>query len=92
MIQISQSKSSSEGDYINFGEFCRTILNMQCQSGVHYLLGYAGCPNLSRGLRIIGHPSNYHEIKIHREDANLFRKRLMDHRSGKKIYGDENDT
>jgi hypothetical protein len=64
-----------EEDYIDFGNYCRNVLGMQCQTGYYLLEGLAGHPKLKDGLRITGNTWNYHEIKIHKDDAEIFRQR-----------------
>ena len=64
-------------DYINFGDFARKELNMQCQYASHYLRGLNGYPDLGKGLRFTnGKTGNYHEICIHKDDALVFKKRM----------------
>jgi len=64
-------------DYLNFGDFCRNVLGTQCQYGSYFLLGLAGHPNFSQGIRIIGDPSrNYHSVRIHKGDAEVLKGRV----------------
>lgn len=68
---------STKNKYINFGDFSRNALGMQCQYGSYYLLGLAGYPNLSHGLRIKGDPTrNYHAVEIHKDDAEILHQRI----------------
>jgi antitoxin component of MazEF toxin-antitoxin module len=64
-------------DYIDFGDFCRRECDIQCQYGSHYLTGLAGYPNLGEGLRYTGNGGDYHPIRIHKDDAPVFKERLM---------------
>ena len=73
-------------EYINFGDFCRQELNMQCQTGYYYLEGFCGLPQLKEGLRIIGNDWNYHSLRIQKDDALIFKERIKAH---KKQYGFE---
>ena len=67
-------------NYIDFGDYCRKTVGIQCQYGSFYLTGVAGYPNLGMGLRYIGDAGDYHSIRIHKDDAEIFRKRMEDHR------------
>ena len=70
-------------EYINFGDFCRNEVGMQCQYGSHYLCGtIPGYENLGYGLRYLGNDSDYHKIIIHKDDAPIFKKRMEEHRNG----------
>lgn len=62
-------------DYINFGDFARKELSMQCQYASYYISGIAGYPKLSNGLRIEGNLWDYHSLKIHKDDAMIFKER-----------------
>jgi hypothetical protein len=67
-------------DYINFGDFARNQVGMQCQYASHYLRGLDGYPNLGTGLRFTNDKTgNYHDILIHKDDAILFKERLEKH-------------
>jgi hypothetical protein len=69
-------------DYVNFGDFCRRELDIQCQYGYHALTGIGGFENnkLGTGLRVIQdeHGGNYHAILIHTSDAEIFKVRYND--------------
>jgi hypothetical protein len=68
-------------DYINFGDYCRHEIGMQCQYGSHYLCGkIPGYTNLGYDLRYLGYDGDYHSIIIHKDDAPIFKKRMEDHR------------
>jgi hypothetical protein len=63
--------------YIDFGDFCRKEIGMQCQYGSHYLCGLDGYKHHGKGLRYSGSDSSYHDIKIHKDDAKIFKERMM---------------
>lgn len=67
-------------DYIDFGDYCRKEIGIQCQYGSFYLRGIAGYPNLGEGLRYSGNSGDYHSIRIHKDDAPIFKKRLFERR------------
>jgi hypothetical protein len=65
-----------DSEFIDFGDYCRGVLGMQCQTGYYYLEGLAGHPKLKEGLRVTGNEHNYHSIRIHKDDAEIFRQRI----------------
>jgi hypothetical protein len=77
--------SEENKDYVNFGDVCRGRLSQQCQYGSRYVnprfntesAREAGdwYPNLGEGLRITGKPSDYHSLKIHKDDVETFVER-----------------
>jgi hypothetical protein len=67
-------------DYIDFGDYCRKELKMSCQAGYFRLKGFAGFPELGNGLRVTGNERNYHSLRIHKEDAVLFKARVNEWR------------
>jgi hypothetical protein len=68
-------------NYINFGDFARNKIGMQCQYASHYLCGLKGYPNLGEGLRFTNDKTgSYHDIRIHKDDAQIFKERLENHR------------
>jgi hypothetical protein len=63
-------------DYINFGDFVRKEIGIQCQYASHYLCGDVdGYPNLGHGLRYTGKEGDYHSIMIDKQDAQVFEER-----------------
>ena len=69
--------------YVNFGDVSRKHLNIQCQYGVRYIKGYNGVvgfsadfPALGTGLRFMGDETNYHDLKIHKDDVAEFVRRF----------------
>lgn len=69
-----------EEDYVNFGDVARKDLGMQCQYASRYHGGVHGSPNLTQGLRVTGTPSDYHSMKIHKDDVAEFVKRVKKYR------------
>jgi hypothetical protein len=67
-------------DYVDFGDYCRAELGVTCQYGYYMLNGLAGHPELGKGLRITGDARNYHSLRIHKEDAVLFKTRVNEWR------------
>lgn len=51
----------------------------QNQYASRYIDGRHGSPNLGKGLRFYGDPTDYHDVKIHKEDYDKFRSRVLDH-------------
>jgi len=77
--------------YSPFGDFSRSVLGQQCQYGSRYIDGrLEGYPALGEGLRFNnGKPwgktrpldaSDYHAVRIHREDMGEFKRRYDEHR------------
>jgi hypothetical protein len=55
-------------DYIDFGDICRSKVGLQCQYGVRYLE--------ASGARYMGDLDDYHFVKIHRDDVEMFIKHV----------------
>ena len=73
-------KKDEDPDYINFGDFARNTLGQQCQYASHYVTGIMGYENLGIGLRFKNvDTGDYHDIKIHKDDAEIFEKRYRRH-------------
>jgi len=72
--------NDNEADYVDFGDVCRGQLGMQCQYGMYYVVGLAGYPNLSEGIRLVGNPDDWHRLKIHKDDVDEFVKRVNEWR------------
>lgn len=64
--------STSEGEYVNFGEISRSKLGRQAQYGSRFVNGSNGCPDLGEGLRFRGEVWNYHSLEIHKDDIETF--------------------
>lgn len=77
----------NDGGFSSFGDFCRSRLGQQCQYGSRYIDGrLEGYPNLGEGLRFNNGKgyngtirefdgSDYHSIRIHRDDMDEFERR-----------------
>lgn len=65
--------------YLNFGDISSGELGMQSQYGGRYVSGLDR-PKLSEGLRFLGNPHDYHDLRIHKEDAEEFIRRVREHR------------
>jgi len=78
-ISLLEKYPADEEGFLNFGDIARGELGMQCQYASRYVSGLDR-PKLSDGLRIEGNPNNYHELRIHRDDAMEFIRRVQEHR------------
>lgn len=67
--------------FVSFGDVARGLLNMQCQYASYYIDGVGGRPVLADGLRIVGDSGNYHSLKIHKDDIQVFVDRVRGARS-----------
>lgn len=66
--------------YINFGDMCRSRLNISCQYGSRYITGHIeGYPVLGANLRIKGDERNYHSYMIHKDDIQTFVDRYFNY-------------
>lgn len=64
-------------DYLNFGDLVRCKLGLQCQYASRYVDGkIEGWDNLGEGLRFKGNTNNWHSLRIHKDDAYEFLKRV----------------
>lgn len=72
-----------DGGYSSFGDFSRNRLGQQCQYGSRYILGrIEGYPALGEGLRFLNlDRSDYHSIRIHRDDMDEFALRYANHQA-----------
>lgn len=69
-------------DYIRFGDVARDRCGMQCQYCRHYLAGDdKGKPALGDDLRWHGDTEDYHNLMIHRDDADTFVHRVREYRT-----------
>lgn len=70
-----------DGGYSSFGDFSRSRLGQQCQYGSRYIQGKLdGYPALGDGLRFENlDRSDYHSIRIHRDDMDEFERRYRAH-------------
>lgn len=84
----------NDGGYSNFGDFCRSRLHQQCQYGSRYIEGkLEGYPALGEGLRFHNgfrygrlfplDASDYHSVKIHRDDMDEFERRYKEYQNNR---------
>jgi hypothetical protein len=73
-------QSDPANDYISFREISDSV-GMQSQYASRYLNGSLGSTNLGEGIRYLGDTAEYHDLKIHLEDAPTFCERLRAHRA-----------
>jgi hypothetical protein len=67
--------------YVHFGDVALRQCGEQCQYVSRYVDGrIAGYPNLGKGLRFIGKPSDYHDLRIHKDDVEEFVRRYKAHK------------
>lgn len=79
LCNIVHEQFNDQG-YSPFGDFCRSRLGQQCQYGSRYIDGrLEGYPNLGEGLRFKGDPSDYHFVRIHRDDMDEFERRYKEY-------------
>lgn len=82
----------NDDGYSGFGDFARSRLGQQCQYASRYIDGrLEGYPALGEGLRFNnGKPygkvreldaSDYHSVRIHRDDMDEFERRYKEYRS-----------
>jgi len=81
----------NDDGFSSFGDFCRERLGQQCQYGSRYIDGrLEGYPALGEGLRFNNgkrwgqvrelDASDYHSIRIHRDDMDEFERRYKAYR------------
>jgi hypothetical protein len=70
---------TEESDFIDFADVAHGRMRMQTQYAARFLFERGGAPFLGAGIRVIGTLANYHEIKIHRADAEVFVARYEAH-------------
>jgi len=73
-------------DFINLSDYSTSKLGVTGQVGYYYFYGLGGYPELGTGLRTNGDPFTLHSLKIHKDDAEVFRRRIEAYR--KKIVGE----
>lgn len=66
-----------EHPYVSFSNVATRLLDQQSQYASYYVDGRHGSPNLGKGLRFKGNPSDYHSLSIHKDDVMVFVKRVM---------------
>ena len=76
---MNDKENTDTSDFVNFGDVARKRLKMQCQYASRYHGGLHGSPDLTRGLRILGTPADYHSMMIHKGDVGEFVKNVCDY-------------
>lgn len=61
--------------FVSFGVMARELCGHQAQYVSRCIDGRHGLPNLGEGLRFLGRPEDYHDVKIHRDDVDEFVRR-----------------
>lgn len=70
-----------ENGYVHFGDIALDLLRQQSQYASRYVDGkIEGYPNLGNDLRFQGSSSDYHELKIHKDDIEEFIRRVREYR------------
>lgn len=72
----------SKSEYLDFGKVAHGVCGMQSQYCSRYVDGF-DCPNFGQGLRIIGRREDYHFLRVHRDDAAEFARRVNEYRREK---------
>lgn len=85
MEKFKNEKNSEKEKYVDFGEQILDRLGMQSQYAARYLFGVLGSENLGQDLKIEGSYDDYHFIKIHPADLEIFIQRLIDLKKSKGI-------
>ncbi len=66
--------------FVQFGDVARRSLNQQSQYASRYIDGaLEEYPNLGDGLKFKGSPSDYHDVKIHKDSIEEFVKRIREY-------------
>ncbi len=65
--------------YLVFGDVARKLLNMQCQYAARYL-NWVTYPEIAAGIRWTGDLADYHGVRIHKNDVQLFVSRVEEYR------------
>ena len=67
--------------FVRFGDVARGLLSQQAQYASRYIDGTVeGYPNLGDGLEFKGDPSNYHDVKIHKDSVEEFVRRVREYK------------
>ena len=76
------SKYEADGNgFVDFSDIARGELRQQSQYASRYVDGkMEGYPNLGEGLRFEGDPSDYHSLRIHKDDLAEFVQRVISHK------------
>jgi hypothetical protein len=70
----------SKKDFVSFADHMFRAGLGQAWFPHHHVGGQMDSPDLSQGLRFKGEPSDYHDLKIHRDDVETFIKRVKAYR------------
>jgi hypothetical protein len=77
----------TQSEWIDFGRVAHDLCNMQSQYCSRYIDGRLDYPWFGEGLRFRKRTDqgpvdakDYHDIQIHRDDAETFAKRVNEHR------------
>jgi hypothetical protein len=77
---IEHGNVTNYNDYVTIDAISRP-LEMQSQYVTYYIKGLMNYPNLANDLRIIL-DTNYHQIRIHKDDVETLKNRIYKHRNG----------
>ncbi|XLQ19712.1 MAG: hypothetical protein ACKUBY_03915 [Candidatus Moraniibacteriota bacterium] len=73
--------SFDENGFVRFGDVARSLLQQQAQYASRYTDGtLEDYPNLGKELKFEGNSSDYHSLKIHKDDIQEFINRVRKHR------------
>ncbi|PCI29406.1 hypothetical protein COB55_02240 [Candidatus Wolfebacteria bacterium] len=64
-------KQDTDG-FVSFTDVSQNELPQQCQYSSRYINGYAGYPDLGKGLRVTDTDKDYYDIRIHIDDIPEF--------------------
>lgn len=72
-MALDLKRFETHGDFLSLGDICRTFLGKQAQYGCPYYCKSTAekrdYPYLGEGLRITGTASDYHGMRIHKDDV-----------------------
>ena len=80
-VNISEKYEADEDGFVRFGDVASGELRQQAQYASRYIDGkMEEYPNLGGGLRFKGDPSDYHTIRIHKDDIEEFVRKVTEHK------------
>ncbi len=85
-LELRAKYPQDANGFVNFGDIARGECNQQCQYASEYAYGVCGKPNLGEGLRFERFEegkNNYHDLRIHIDDAAEFVRRYLAHRAAR---------
>ncbi len=93
-IDRTLDRDTDTSEYVRFGDVARDRCGMQCQYCCRYLEGKGGAVDLGSDLRWLGRTATYHELLIHKDDADEFVRRVRAYRSENRMgwSGEEDVT